>query len=103
MGRRPDWTLGKRKSVIGMLTASMMNIQTAKHFQACESSSFSLRTSGEFNVSARASARLLVLTYWKSVKQVISITGARRALAFLNSPQISVENRNPCRLPGRGH
>ena len=44
MGRRPEWTLGKRKIVIGMLTASMMNKQTVKHFQACESSLFSLRT-----------------------------------------------------------
>ena len=44
MGRRPDWKLGKRKIVIGMLTASLMNKQTAKHFQACESSLFSLRT-----------------------------------------------------------
>ena len=44
LGRRPDWTFGKRKIVIGMLTTSMMNKQTAKHFQACESSLFSLRT-----------------------------------------------------------
>ena len=35
MGCRPDSTLGKRKIVIGMLTAGMMNMQIARHFQAC--------------------------------------------------------------------
>ena len=44
MGRRPDSTLGKRKNVIGMLTASMMNKQIVRHFQACESTISSLRT-----------------------------------------------------------
>ena len=37
MGRRTDSTLGKRKNVIGMLTAGMMNKQIVRHFQACES------------------------------------------------------------------
>ena len=36
-GRRPDSTLGKRKIVIGMLIASMMNKKIVRHFQACES------------------------------------------------------------------
>ena len=36
MGRRPDSTLGERKIVIGMLSAGMMNKQSARHFQACE-------------------------------------------------------------------
>ena len=36
MGRRPDSTLDQRSIVIGMLTAVMMNKQTARHFQACE-------------------------------------------------------------------
>ena len=44
MGRRPDSTLGKRKIVIGMLTAGMMNKQIARHFQACECTKSSLRT-----------------------------------------------------------
>ena len=44
VGRRPDSTLGKRKIVIGMLTACMMNKQIARHFQACESTMSSLRT-----------------------------------------------------------
>ena len=44
MGRCPDSTLGKRKIVIGLLTAGMMNKQIVRHFQACESSISSLRT-----------------------------------------------------------
>ena len=44
MGRRPDSTLGKRKIVIGILTAGMMNKQIVRHFQACESTISSLRT-----------------------------------------------------------
>ena len=44
MGRRPDSMLGKRKIVIGMLTAGMINKQIARHFQACERTIFSLRT-----------------------------------------------------------
>ena len=44
MGHRPDSTLGKRKIVIGMLTAGMMNKQIVRHFQACESTISSLRT-----------------------------------------------------------
>ena len=44
MGRRPDSTLGKRKIVIGMLTAGMMNKQIVRHFQACQSMISSLRT-----------------------------------------------------------
>ena len=44
LGRRPDSTLGKRKIVIGMLTAGMMNKQIVRHFQACESTISSLRT-----------------------------------------------------------
>ena len=44
MGRRPDSTLGKRKIVIGMLTAGIMNKQIVKHFQACQSMISSLRT-----------------------------------------------------------
>ena len=34
MGRRPDSTLVKRKIVIGMLTASIINKQIARHLQA---------------------------------------------------------------------
>ena len=37
MGRTPDSTLGKRKIVIGMLAAGMINKQIVRHFQACES------------------------------------------------------------------
>ena len=44
MGHRTDSTLGKRKNVIGMLTAGMMNKQIVRHFQACESTISSLRT-----------------------------------------------------------
>ena len=44
VGRRPDSTLGKRKIVIGMLTAKMMNKQIVRRFQACESTISSLRT-----------------------------------------------------------
>ena len=44
MGRLPDLTLGKRKIVIGMLNAGMMNKQIARHFQACECTISSLRT-----------------------------------------------------------
>ena len=44
MGRRPDSTLGKRKIMIGMLNAGMMNTQIARHFQVCESTKSSLRT-----------------------------------------------------------
>ena len=44
MGRRPGSTLVKRKIVIGMLTAGMMNKQIVRHFQACESTISSLRT-----------------------------------------------------------
>ena len=44
MGRRPDSTLGKRKIVIGMLTAGMMNQQIVRHFQASESTISSLKT-----------------------------------------------------------
>ena len=44
MGRRPDSTLGKRYIVIGMLTASMMNKQIVRHFQASASTISSLRT-----------------------------------------------------------
>ena len=44
IGRRPDSTLGKRKIVIGMLPADMMNKQIARHFQACECTKSSLRT-----------------------------------------------------------
>ena len=44
MRRRPNSTLGKRKIVIGMLTAGMMNKQIVRHLQACESSISSLRT-----------------------------------------------------------
>ena len=43
MGHRPDSTLGKRKIVIGMLTAGMMNKHVVRHFQACESTISSLR------------------------------------------------------------
>ena len=32
MGRRPDLTLSKRKIVIGMLTAGVMNKQIVRHF-----------------------------------------------------------------------
>ena len=58
----------------------------------CNSSPLTLlcETCGEFNnMSARASARLTG-TYLdaKSVKQGISITGARKALALLNSPLV---------------
>ena len=31
MGRRPDSTLGKHQTVIGMLTAVMMNKQIVRH------------------------------------------------------------------------
>ena len=44
LGRRPNSTLCKRKIVIGMLTANMMNKQIVRHFQACEFTIFSLRT-----------------------------------------------------------
>ena len=44
MGRHPDLTLSKRKIVIGMLTASMMNKQIIRHFQACVCMKSSLRT-----------------------------------------------------------
>ena len=44
MRRRPDSTLGKLKIVIGMLTASIMNKQIGRHFQACEFTISSLRT-----------------------------------------------------------
>ena len=44
VGRRPDSTLGKRKIVIGMITACMMNKQIVRHFQACGSTISSLRT-----------------------------------------------------------
>ena len=44
MGRRPDSTLGKRKIVIRMLTAGMMNKQIVGHFQASESTISSLGT-----------------------------------------------------------
>ena len=44
MGRRPDSTLGKRKLVIGMLSAGMKNKQIARHFQACACTISSLRT-----------------------------------------------------------
>ena len=44
MGRRPDSTLGKRKIVIGILTAGMMNKQIVRYFQVCESTISSLRT-----------------------------------------------------------
>ena len=37
-------TLGKRKIVIEILTAGMMNKQIVRHLQACESSISSLRT-----------------------------------------------------------
>ena len=37
-------TLGKCKIVIGMLTADMVNKQSVKHLQACESTISSLRT-----------------------------------------------------------
>ena len=43
-GRRPDSTLGKRKIVIGMLIAGMMNKKIVRHFQACEFTISSLRT-----------------------------------------------------------
>ena len=43
MGRRPDTTLGKRKIVIGMLTAGLMNRQIVRRFQACEFTISSLR------------------------------------------------------------
>ena len=36
--------MGKRKIVIGMLTAGMMNKQIVRHFQACQSMISSLRT-----------------------------------------------------------
>ena len=36
--------LGKRKIVIGMLTAGMTNKQIVRYFQACESTISSLRT-----------------------------------------------------------
>ena len=44
MGRRPDSTLGKLKIVIGMRTTGMMNKQIARHLQACECTTNSLRT-----------------------------------------------------------
>ena len=44
MGSRPDSTLCKRKIVIGMLIAGMMNKQSVRHFQACDSTISSLRT-----------------------------------------------------------
>ena len=44
MGRHPDWTLGKGKIVIGMVTTGIMNKQIDRHFQACESTISSLRT-----------------------------------------------------------
>ena len=44
MGRRTDSTLGKRKIVIGMLTAGMTVKQIARHFQACECTISSFRT-----------------------------------------------------------
>ena len=43
MGHRPDSTLGKRKIMIGMLTAGMTNKHVVLHFQACESTISSLR------------------------------------------------------------
>ena len=44
MGRRPDSTIGKRKIVIGMLSAGMINKQIASHFQAVDCTISSLRT-----------------------------------------------------------
>ena len=44
MGRCPDSTLDKRKIVIEMLTAGMMNKQTVGHFKACKSTISCLRT-----------------------------------------------------------
>ena len=44
MGRRPDLTFDRRNIVIGMLTASMMNKQIARLFQACGCTISSLRT-----------------------------------------------------------
>ena len=44
MGRSPDSTLGKRKIVIGMLTAGMMNKQIARNFQGYECTKSSFRT-----------------------------------------------------------
>ena len=44
MGRRPDSTLGKRKIVIGMLTAVMMSKQIVRHFQACKTTISSLKS-----------------------------------------------------------
>ena len=44
MGRRPDSTFGKRKIVIGMLSAGMINMPIATHFQGCECTISSLRT-----------------------------------------------------------
>ena len=43
MGRYFGSTLGKRKIMIGMLSAGMMNKQIVRHFQACESTISSLR------------------------------------------------------------
>ena len=43
MGIRPESTLGKRKIVIGMLTAGMMNKHVVRYFQDCESTISSLR------------------------------------------------------------
>ena len=37
MGRRPDSTLGKRKIVIGILTAGMMNKESVRHIFKLES------------------------------------------------------------------
>ena len=44
MGRRTDSMLGKRKIVIGMLIAGMINKQITRHFQSCECTKSSLRT-----------------------------------------------------------
>ena len=44
MGRRTDSMLGKRKIIIGMLIAGMINKQITRHFQACECTKSSLRT-----------------------------------------------------------
>ena len=44
MGPHPDSTLGKRKIVIGMPTAGIMNKQIVRHFQASQSMISSLKT-----------------------------------------------------------
>ena len=44
IGRRPDSTLGTRKTVIRMLTAGTMSKHIVRHFQASESTISSLRT-----------------------------------------------------------